>query len=383
VNDALHTAGEVHVPQSRVPPQPSSGLPHEAPSAPQVVGVHPQTLSVPPPPHVSGSVHVPQSSTPVQRSGISPQSFISSMQVVGVHGPLPQRFGMPIAPHTSSGPHVPHSIVPPQPSLIGPHSAPSAAQVVGTHGPESRTPLPASGNMTSPSAPTRGAPPRSRVQDQARRHALTTSLLMQAGSHVPLRSPRLAMVRSRMRRVSVVGNTGSGKTTFARALAHVLRVPHVELDALNHQPGWKPAPDEQLRADVRRAIDREGWVVDGNYGSKVGDIVWSAADTVVWLDYGRARVLSRVVRRTLKRVVTREELWNGNRERFENIYRLDPEENVILWSWMRHAHYRALYSRAMDDGANAHLRFVRLRHPRESEAFLSRARKDERAQIER
>ncbi|TME62901.1 MAG: AAA family ATPase, partial [Chloroflexi bacterium] len=46
------------------------------------------------------------------------------------------------------------------------------------------------------------------------------------------------------RRISVVGTTGSGKTTFARELARRLGVPHVELDALAWGPNWTLVPVE-------------------------------------------------------------------------------------------------------------------------------------------
>jgi cytidylate kinase len=50
-----------------------------------------------------------------------------------------------------------------------------------------------------------------------------------------------------VRRVSVIGNSGAGKSTVARHLAAVLGVPHLELDAVFHQPGWRPLPDEEFR----------------------------------------------------------------------------------------------------------------------------------------
>ncbi len=116
-----------------------------------------------------------------------------------------------------------------------------------------------------------------------------------------------------MRRVSVVGNSGSGKSTLARELALVLGVPYVELDSLFHQPGWVPLAEDEFRRVVGAAAAVDGWVMDGNY-SAVRPIVWTRADTVVWLDLPRRTVMRQVVWRTVRRAVTRQELWNGNRE---------------------------------------------------------------------
>jgi len=116
------------------------------------------------------------------------------------------------------------------------------------------------------------------------------------------------------KRISVVGTTGSGKTTFARELAQRLGVPHVELDALHWEPNWTEAPLEVFRARVDLALRGEAWVIDGNY-SKVRDIIWSRADTVVWLDYALPIILWQLLKRTLKRVFIREELWGKNRRR--------------------------------------------------------------------
>lgn len=173
-----------------------------------------------------------------------------------------------------------------------------------------------------------------------------------------------------MRRVSVVGNSGSGKTTLARRIAAQLGVPYLELDSVNHQANWQPIDRELLRAAVDRHTSGEGWVVDGNY-AVVRDLVWSRADTVVWLDLSRARVMWQVIRRTLCRAITREELWNGNREPLRNFLTLAPEDSVIAWAWTRHRVYREGYIQAMGNSAWSHLRFIRLRSHGEANALLS------------
>lgn len=174
------------------------------------------------------------------------------------------------------------------------------------------------------------------------------------------------------RRICVVGNSGSGKTYLARRLARRLGLPHVELDAINHLRGWTQAPADEFQAEVRRTLDEHlatygGWVVDGNYRSRLGNAVYP--DTYVWLDYPRRVVALRVVRRTLGRLVLRRELWNGNRERWRSLLSRDPSANIVLWSWTQHDRYHCTYEAASARGGRAE--WVHLRSPRDSERWLS------------
>jgi adenylate kinase family enzyme len=175
-----------------------------------------------------------------------------------------------------------------------------------------------------------------------------------------------------VQRVSVVGNSGSGKSTLARELATILGGTHLELDGVYHQPGWAPLPLDEFRRVVAATVAQDRWVIDGNY-SGVRSITWDRADTVVWLDLPKRTVMRQIVGRTLRRVATREELWNGNREHFGNLLRWDPEQSVISWAWHSHVKYRDRYTAAAADPANAHLTFVRLTSRRDITRFLAEA----------
>jgi adenylate kinase family enzyme len=163
-----------------------------------------------------------------------------------------------------------------------------------------------------------------------------------------------------MRRISVVGNSGSGKSTIARQLARALGIPHLELDSVFHQPGWQPRPVIEFQGTVRQLTREDDWVIDGNYRA-VRDIIWERADTVVWFDLPRAVVMRQIIWRTLRRVVIHEELWNGNREPTLGFLSRDPEKSVIAWAWHKHAEHHARYSAAASDPKNSHITFVQLK----------------------
>jgi adenylate kinase family enzyme len=171
----------------------------------------------------------------------------------------------------------------------------------------------------------------------------------------------------------VVGNSGSGKTTLAAVLASGMAAPHLELDSVFHQPGWEPLAAEEFRARVGQFAAGERWVADGNY-STVQDLLWQRADTVVWLDLPRHRVMRQLIWRTLRRLVARAELWNGNRESWANLLRADPAQSIIAWGWTQHHSSRERYARAAADPANGHLTFVRLQTPGQVTELIWQAR---------
>lgn len=163
-----------------------------------------------------------------------------------------------------------------------------------------------------------------------------------------------------MKRVAIVGASGTGKTTLAVELERRLGLERLELDAIFHQPDWTELEDAEFRRQVATFVtEHERWVVDGNY-RRVQNTLFRHADTVVWLDLSRREYMPGLVRRTVRRAVTGEELWNGNREQVRDLVSVDPNRSIIAWSWAKQREYRAKYERKMNDPRWAHLEWVRL-----------------------
>jgi adenylate kinase family enzyme len=167
-------------------------------------------------------------------------------------------------------------------------------------------------------------------------------------------------------RVVVIGTSGAGKTTMARAISQRTGVPHVELDAVNWQPGWRDLDRHDRELFVQRvsdAIRAEAWVADGNYNS-VRDALWRRATHLVWLDYDRPIIMARVISRSLSRVILRKELWagTGNRERWHFLLRAS---HPIRWAWSTWHRLRQETAERLTLAEYAHLEVIRLHRPRE------------------
>ena len=178
-----------------------------------------------------------------------------------------------------------------------------------------------------------------------------------------------------VQRIAVIGTSGSGKTSLARRLAAELDAPHLELDAVFHQAGWTPLPDDDFRAEVTAFCAGDRWVTCGKY-AVVRDLLFARADTIVCLDHGRLRQTLRVARRTARRGVRREELWNGNRESLRALWPFqDAEASIVRWAWDNVPRVRRLFVDLMAHPPHEGVRVIRLRGWPEIDRFLAEARR--------
>jgi adenylate kinase family enzyme len=96
----------------------------------------------------------------------------------------------------------------------------------------------------------------------------------------------------------------------------------------------------------------------------------AASDRVVWIDLPRLLVTYRVLRRTVYRCATRQELWNGNRNRWRDIFSTDPMTSTVAAAWTRYPAQRARLVAATTDPQWARSTFVHLRSQRQVRQYV-------------
>lgn len=172
-----------------------------------------------------------------------------------------------------------------------------------------------------------------------------------------------------MKRIAIVGVTGSGKSTLANMLEAQCGIPHIELDALYWGPNWTPPASRELFCQrVAEVLQGETWVTSGNYSS-ARKVVWARADTLIWLDYSLNLVLPRLLKRSVRRIVSQEELWNGNRETFRAQFA--SRDSLFVWLLKTHSRLRRDYPILLEQEEYRHLQVIRLRNPQATEQWLS------------
>ncbi|MFP6802916.1 MAG: shikimate kinase [Pseudomonadales bacterium] len=168
-------------------------------------------------------------------------------------------------------------------------------------------------------------------------------------------------------RINIVGTSGSGKSTAGKWIAKKLGYPYVELDEIYWKPNWTESTEEELFSNLERSLEGEFWVLDGNY-SRTVPIKWRRVQWVVWLDFPYWLTLYQVISRTIRRSVTKEALWAGNRESLRKA--LFSRDSIIWWCLTSLSKNRRQYLAAMSDARYRHIRFVRIRSRKALVAFI-------------
>jgi adenylate kinase family enzyme len=149
--------------------------------------------------------------------------------------------------------------------------------------------------------------------------------------------------------IFVVGTSGSGKSTAAKQLALKLGRKHVEIDAILWLPNWNKRSDSELTKLLQVELASGPIVMDGNFATK--GIKPNPGDVLVFLDYPRWLVMTRLIKRSLARVILRKKLWSGNQEEFGFLISRDPEINPILHAFKTHSRRHQSYTSLIEQSS--------------------------------
>ncbi len=161
-----------------------------------------------------------------------------------------------------------------------------------------------------------------------------------------------------MQKILILGNCGTGKTTFAKQLSQHLNLPLLHLDYYYWKSNWKKPEKEKWRVKVHKLVKGNSWIIDGNYQSTF-DIRVPVSDTIIFLDLPKYVSLFRIIKRYLK---------NHDQVRFDigggNLEKLDWQFIKWVVSFSRKRILKQLYSHMTNQ------RFVHLKSQGEIDQFL-------------
>ncbi|MGY3603603.1 DNA topology modulation protein [Bradyrhizobium sp. Leo121] len=122
-----------------------------------------------------------------------------------------------------------------------------------------------------------------------------------------------------MRRILVMGSSGSGKSTFAQRLSATTGIPFVSLDAIYWKPGWVASDNAKFHERVTEVALRPQWVMDGNYISNgAGELRRQVCDSIIWFDLPRRTCMLGLARRIARSYgQVRAEMAEGCPERID------------------------------------------------------------------
>lgn len=170
-------------------------------------------------------------------------------------------------------------------------------------------------------------------------------------------------------KINVIGSSGSGKSTFSARLAKELDIEHIEMDSIFWGENWYFPSDEEFLADLSQAINKDRWVLDGNY-SRSNALKWADVDTIIWIDFSFSRTLYQSFTRAIKRIYSGKEIWpeTGNKETFKKAFL--SKDSIILWMISNYRRNRIRYAELMNNEEYSHINFIRLTSPSECSDFF-------------
>ena len=144
-----------------------------------------------------------------------------------------------------------------------------------------------------------------------------------------------------MKRILIIGNAGSGKTTFAKQLAKKLQLPLVHLDRLYWYGSWEHLSRDQFDAALQAELEKEAWILDGNFNRTIPYRL-AYCDTVFFFDLPTITCLWGITKRIFQNYgKTRSDMGGSCPEQFDK-QKLSLYKNVLTFHRQHRKDYYSL-----------------------------------------
>ena len=121
-----------------------------------------------------------------------------------------------------------------------------------------------------------------------------------------------------MDRIMIFGFSGGGKSTLARKLGEKLGIEPVHMDRLHWLPGWVESSREYKINRLAPVLERDRWIIEGNYRGVLWNERTERADTIIFVDVNRFTCFKNAFLRSLKyKNQTRPDMGEGCNEKFD------------------------------------------------------------------
>ncbi|MBN8827734.1 MAG: AAA family ATPase [Sphingobacteriia bacterium] len=171
-----------------------------------------------------------------------------------------------------------------------------------------------------------------------------------------------------MKRIVIIGTSGCGKTTLAKKLGKIINIPYYDMDDYYWLPNWVVRDSEEFPKIIDAITQNPSWIICGNY-SKVNNITWEKADTIIWLDYNIFRCLYQALKRSVKNIIYSRPLCGGN---YENIrHTFFSKKSIILWILTTYKKRKATYTLAFNNQI-PNKTYLRFNNPNKTRVWLNK-----------
>ncbi|MDE1464650.1 hypothetical protein [Spartinivicinus poritis] len=112
-----------------------------------------------------------------------------------------------------------------------------------------------------------------------------------------------------MKKITIIGNGGAGKSSLAKALGKQLKLPVYHLDQIIWLPNWEAISESEFCSKHQSLIAGDSWIIEGlGYDSSI-ESRFLASNTIIYIDFSIVTHMLWAIKRSIKSFYTMPNGW--------------------------------------------------------------------------